>query len=88
MWKTRNMRSLFPLKNKNNYKLCFIYKEIVLVVHVSLVKPSRVQKLDGMYIISRLKVNNRRNTAKTTSTTVLHGLSFQMLQKMLRPERT
>ena len=26
-WKTRNMQSLFPLKDKNDYKLCVIYKE-------------------------------------------------------------
>ena len=25
-WKTRNIRSLFPLKDKNDYKLCVIYK--------------------------------------------------------------
>ena len=25
-WKTRNIRLLFPLKNKNNYKSCVIYK--------------------------------------------------------------
>ena len=25
-WKTRNIRSLFPLKDKNDYNLCFIYK--------------------------------------------------------------
>ena len=28
MWKTRNIRSLFPLKDKNDSKLCVIYKEI------------------------------------------------------------
>ena len=26
MWKTRSIRSLFPLKDKNDYKLCVIYK--------------------------------------------------------------
>ena len=25
-WKTRNIRSVFPLKDKNDYKLCVIYK--------------------------------------------------------------
>ena len=25
-WKTRNIRSLFPLKDKNHYKSCVIYK--------------------------------------------------------------
>ena len=26
MWKTRNIRSLFPFKEKNDYKSCVIYK--------------------------------------------------------------
>ena len=26
MWETRNIRSLFPLNDKNNYKSCVIYK--------------------------------------------------------------
>ena len=26
-WKTRNIRSLFPLKDKNHYKSCVIYKD-------------------------------------------------------------
>ena len=25
-WKTRNIRSLFPLKDKNDYKSCVTYK--------------------------------------------------------------
>ena len=59
MWKTRNIRSFFPLKDKNDYKLCvFSVKEIVLEVHVTLVKPSVMQKLDGMNKIIQLKVQN------------------------------
>ena len=61
-------------------------KEIVLVVHVTLVKSDVMRKLNGMSIIIQLKVQNHENTFKTTSTTILHGLSFQMLQKM--PGRT
>ena len=26
MWKTRDIRSLFPLKDKSDYKSCFIYR--------------------------------------------------------------
>ena len=63
-------------------------KEFVLVVHVTLVKPNVMQKLDGMNIIIQLKVQNHQNTFEATLTTVLHELSFQMLQKMLRPRRT
>ena len=61
-------------------------KEIVLVVHITLVKSDVMQKLNGMSIIIQLKVQNHQNTFKTTSTTILHGPSFQMLQKM--PGRT
>ena len=64
-------------------------KEIVLVVHVTLVKPNVMQRLNGMnVIIIQLKVQNHRNTFETISTTVLHGLLFQMIQKMLREGRT
>ena len=63
-------------------------KGVVLVVHVTLVKPNVMQKLDGMNIIIQLKVQNHQNTFEATLTTVLHELSFQMLQKMLRPRRT
>ena len=47
-----------------------------------------MQKLDGMNIIIQRKVQNHQNTFKETSTTVSHGLPFQMLQKMPRPGRT
>ena len=62
--------------------------EIVLVVHVTLVKPNVMRKLDGMNIIIQLKIQNHQNTFEATSTTILHGLSFQILQKMLRTGRT
>ena len=55
-------------------------KEIVLMVHITLLKPTIMQKLDGMNIIIQLKVQNHRNTFETISTTVLHGLLFQMLK--------
>ena len=51
-------------------------KGIVLVVHITLVKPNVMQKLDRMNIIIGLKVQNHQNTFKVTSTT------------MLRPGRT
>ena len=63
-------------------------KEIVLVVHETFVKANVMRNLDGMNIIIQLKVQNHQNTFKETSTTILHGLSFQMLQKMPRPGRT
>ena len=63
-------------------------KEIVLVDHVTLVKPSVMQKLDEMNIIIQLKVQNYQNTFEATPTTILHGPSFQMLQKLLRPGKT
>ena len=56
--------------------------------HVALVKPHVRPKFDEMNIIIELKVQNHQNTFEATSTTILHGPSFQMLQKMLRPGRT
>ena len=58
------------------------------MVHVTLVKSNVMRELDRMNIIIQLKVQNHQNTFEATSTTILHGLSFQMLEKMLRPERT
>ena len=54
------------------------------MVHVTLAKPKVMQKLDGRNIIIQLKVQNHQNTVEAISTTILHGLSFQMLQKMLQ----
>ena len=58
------------------------------MVHVTLVKSNVMRELDRMNIIIQLKVQNHQNTFEATSTTILHGLSFQMLEKMLRPGRT
>ena len=63
-------------------------KEFDLVIHITLLKANVKQKLDGMNIIIQLKVQNHQNTFEATSTIILHGLSFQMLQKKLRPGRT
>ena len=37
--------------------------------------------------IIQVKVQHHGNTFETISTTFLHGLLFQMLQKILRPEK-
>ena len=53
-WKTRNILSSFPLKDKTNTNRVLSIKEIVLVVHVTLVKPNVMWKLDGTNIIIQL----------------------------------
>ena len=40
--------------------------------------------LDGMNIITQIKIRNHGNTFETISTNVLQGLLFEMLQKMLK----
>ena len=40
-----------------------------------------MRKLDGMNIIIQLKVLDHQNTFEAISTTILHWLSFQILQK-------
>ena len=57
-------------------------KQNVLVVHIILVNLSMMQKLDGMNTKILLKIPNHQNTFEPISTTVLHGLLFQILQKM------
>ena len=42
-----------------------------------------MQKLDGINIIIQLKVQNHQSTFEATSSTTLHGLSFQMIRKNL-----
>ena len=58
------------------------------MVHITMVKPGVMQKLDGINIIIQLKVQNHQNNFEATSATIIHGLSFQLLQKKLRPGRT
>ena len=58
------------------------------MVHVTLVKPNVMLKLDEMNIITQLKVQNHQNTFEATSTTILHGLPILMPQKMLRAGTT
>ena len=63
-------------------------KGIALLVHVTLVKLSATQKLDGMNMLIQRKAQNHRNIFEEASNTVLNGLSFQMLRKKLRSGRT
>ena len=79
-WKTRNIRSLFPLKDKNDYKSCVIYKGGCSCGSSYIGKTKLNSQLDRMNIISHLKAQNHQNTFEVASTTILHGLSFQMLQ--------
>ena len=86
MWKTRNIQCLFLLKEKTIMNCVLSIKGIVLVVNITLVKPHVMQKLDGMNII-QLKVENSHNTFEATSITILHGLSFQILQKNVKSSK-
>ena len=79
--KTRNIRSFFLLKDKTITNRVLSIQGIVVMVHVALVKPNVMRKLDGMNIIIQIKVQNHQNIFETTSTTILHGLSFQILRK-------
>ena len=40
-----------------------------------------MQKLDGINKIFQMKFQNDQNTFEATSTTILYGISFQILQK-------
>ena len=88
-YKTGNIRSLFPLKVKSDYKCCVNYKGDCSSGSSYIDETKRnMLKLDGMNIIIQLKVLNHRHTFETISTTVLHVLLFQLLQIMTRPDRT
>ena len=86
--KTRNIRSLFPLKDKNDYKSCVIYKRDCSCGSRYIGETKRNAEVRWTNITIQIKVQNHQNTCEATSITILLGLSFQMLQKMLRPRKT
>ena len=53
------------------------------MVHFTLMKPKVMRKFDGMNITIQIKVQNHQNAFEATSTTILHGLLFQMLQNAM-----
>ena len=59
---------------KTNINCVLSTKRIVLVVHVTLVKPNIMQKLNGMNIIIQLKAQNNQNNFEGTSATILYHL--------------
>ena len=93
-WKTRNIHhKIYNIQNFLSKMKAVIngvlsIKDIVLLVHVTLVKLSATQKLDGMNMLIQRKAQNHRNIFEEASNTVLNGLSFQMLRKKLRSGRT
>ena len=86
-WKTRNIKSLFRLKNKNDCKSCVIYKGDCSCGSRYIGETKRNVEVRWNEH-NQLKAQNHQNTFEATSTTILHGLLFQLLQKMLRPGRT
>ena len=63
-------------------------KEIVLVIHVTLAKPDVMQMLDGMNIITQLKVQNHHNNIDSISSGLYYMDSISNAPKMIRPGRT
>ena len=58
------------------------------MVHATLAKTNVMEKLNGMNIVVQLKVQDHQNACEAISTIILHSLSFQIFQKILRPVRT
>ena len=82
------MRSLFPLKDKSDYKSCVIYKGDCSCGSRYIAESKRNAEVKWNEHNNPTKSSEHQNTFEATSTTVLHWLSFQMLQRMVRPERT
>ena len=87
-WKTRNIRSLFPLKDKNDCKSCVIYKGDCSCGSRYIVETKRNAENRWNEHNNPTKSSEPSKHLRSKSTTILHGLSFQMLQKMLRLRRT
>ena len=77
IWKTRNIRSLFHLKDQNDCKSCVIYKENCSCGSHYTGEAKRNAEVKWNEHNNSTK---RSDISKATLTTVLHGLSFQMLQ--------
>ena len=60
------IQQLFHLKIKKNKDCVLSIKWVVFGVHVTLVKPSLMQKLHEMNVIILLKVQIQRNTFEAT----------------------
>ena len=82
-WKTGNIRSLFLIKDKNDYKSCVIYKGDCSCGSRYIGETKCYAEVQWNEHNNRIKVQNHQNTFEATSTTILQGLSFQMLQKKL-----
>ena len=82
-WKTGNIRSLFLIKDKNDYKSCVICKGDCSCDSCYIGLTKRNADVRWNEHDNRTKVQNHQNTFEATSTTILQGLSFQMLQKKL-----
>ena len=87
MCRTRNTQSLFPLKDKNDYKsfikqVIKIIKQVVLVVHVTLVKPSVIKHYNPTEA-SELSKHLRNNINHCFPWTII-----QIFQKMLTSLKT
>ena len=83
-WKTRNILFLFPLKDKKNYISCVVYKGDCSCGSCYISETKRV---------AEVRWNEHNNPPKSSEPSkhlrnTLHGLSFQMLQRMVRPGRT
>ena len=86
--KTRNMRSLFSLKDKNDYKSYVIYKRVCSCVSRYIGEAKRNTEVRWNEHNNPTKIQNHQYTFGATLATVFRGLSFQMLRKMPSPGRT
>ena len=86
-WKTRNIQYLFPLEDKNDYRLCGIYEGDCSCGSHYIGETKRN---------AELRSNEHNNPTKSSELSkhlrsniiVSHRLSFQILQKVLRPARS
>ena len=79
---------MFPLKDKSDYKLCVIYKGDCSCCSRYIGETKRNAEVRWNEHNNPTKSSEPSKHLRSNSTTILHGLSFQILQKMLRPGRT
>ena len=81
VWKTKKVRSFFPLKDKNLHLSCKIY--YVHVEEIALVRPKETFLYVMMNITSPLKSQNQLHTLNRTLTIISLGGFYVMQHQVL-----
>ena len=87
-WKTRNIQYLFPLKDKNDYKSCVIYKGDCSCGSCYIGETKRNAECRWNEHNNLTKSSEPSKHLRSNINHYFTWVVIQMLQKMIRPGRT